>query len=118
MADQNGKQSNGDRLVNMLDGMNPAKPGSITKELFADVIKEIKEEKGKEVKAKAKEHLLKSMDLTQKMEKLRREFEVQYKKMDKELGKMLGQINGMLAGKSLEEIEEEGKEKDSDAPAG
>ncbi len=116
MADQNGKQSNGDRLVSMLDGMNPAKQGSITKELFADVIKEIKEEKGKEAKAKAKEHLLKSIELVQKMEKLRKEFDGQYRKMDKELGKLMGQINGMLAGKSLEEIEDEAKEKEA-APA-
>lgn len=103
--------SAGERLTTLLT-FDPSKKHQITADLFAEVVKEIKEERGKEAKAKAKEHLVKAMALKEQMDKARRDFSAADKKFEKELGKMLNQIHGMLSGKSPEEVEEESKEKD------
>jgi len=99
-----------DKLSNML-GFDPAKKVSITKDAFADVVKEIQEERMTEVKLRAKEQLVKAMQLREQMHKVDRDYQNQKKKFEKDLGKILNQITGALSGKSQEEIEEQEKEK-------
>jgi DNA replication protein DnaD len=97
--------TNGERLQEML-GFDPVGKAGLTQDLFSEVVKEIQEERTKEAKAKAKEYLIKAMQLREQMEKAKRDFDTQYKKFEKELGKVLNQIQGILTGK--EEGEEVG----------
>jgi len=115
MADQNTKKCAGERLQELL-GFDAAKKGTLTSELFGEVVKEIQEERQKEAKARAKEHLVKAMQLREQMEKARKDFEGQYKKFEKELGNILNQIQGILTGKPCES-QEEGKNEEACAQA-
>jgi hypothetical protein len=92
MSDQQ-KKCASDRLQELL-GFDAAKRGTLTSELFGEVVKEIQEERAKEAKSRAKEHLVKAMQLREQMEKARKDFENQYKKFEKELGSVLNQVQG------------------------
>jgi hypothetical protein len=91
-----------------------AKRPTLTQELFGEVVKEIQEERAKDAKAKAKEQLVKAMQIREHMAKAEKDFSSQKQKMEKELGKILNQIQGILSGKCPEESQEcekeEGKE--------
>lgn len=89
---------------------DPAKRSTLTQELFGEVVAEIKEERAKEAKIKAKEQLIKAMQLREQMAKAEKEFNNQKQKMEKELGKVLGQIQGILSGKCPEENNSEEKQ--------
>ena len=105
MADQR-KPTSSDKLQELL-GFDAAKKGTLTSELFGEVVKEIQEERAKKAKEQAKEHLVKAMALREQMEKARKDFEGQAKKFDKELGKVLNQIQGILTGRNPDEEKEE-----------
>jgi hypothetical protein len=109
MSDQ---KTNADKLTDMLK-FDAGKRQTLTQDVFADVVKEINEERVKVVKTQAKEQLVKAMGLREQMTKAKKEFESQHKKMEKELGKILNQIQGILSGK--EETEEEDSKEPSAA---
>lgn len=96
---------NSDKLQELLE-FDPAKRPTLTQELFSEVVKEIREERAKDAKTKAKEQLVKAMQVREQMVKAKKEFEGQYNKMEKELGKTLNQIQGILSGKCPEENQE------------
>lgn len=100
MSDE--KKTNADKLNEILT-FDPAKRTSLTQELFGEVVKEIKEERAKEAKVKAKEQLIKAMQLREQMVKAEKDFNNQKQKMEKELGKVMNQIQGILSGKCPEE---------------
>lgn len=100
------KASSGTKLQELL-GFDPAKKGTLTADLFSEVVKEIADERHKEAKARAKEHLVKAIQLREQMAKARKDFDAQDKKFEKELGKALNQIDGILSGKSPDEEKEE-----------
>jgi len=106
MGDEKNKASNAEKLTTLLD-FDPAKRPTLTQELFGEVVKEIKEERAKEAKTKAKEQLVKAMQLREQMAKADKDFNGQKQKMEKELGKVLNQIQGILSGKCPEECEKE-----------
>jgi hypothetical protein len=110
------KQSNSDKLAAMLE-FDAAKRPTLTGELFGEVVKEIKEERAKDAKAKAKEQLVKAMQIREGMAKAEKEFNGQKQKMEKELGKVLNQIQGILSGKCPEEGKECEKEESSEEAA-
>ena len=97
--------ANADKLQSLLD-FDAAKRPTLTQELFAEVVKEIQEERAKDAKVKAKEQLVKAMQLREQMAKAKKDFEGQHNKMEKELGKVLNQIQGILSGKCPEENQE------------
>jgi hypothetical protein len=105
------KKTNSDKLQDMLD-FDAAKRPTLTQELFGEVVKEIKEERAKDAKAKAKEQLVKAMQIREGMAKAAKDFNNQQQKMEKELGKVLNQIQGILSGKCPEECDKDGGEKD------
>lgn len=104
MSDQ--RKTSSDKLQEML-GFDAAKKGTLTNDLFGEVVKEIQQERHDEAKKRAKEHLVKAINLREQMEKARKDFEGQAKKFDKELGKVLNQIQGILTGKCPDEEKEE-----------
>lgn len=105
MSDQP-KASSGTKLQELL-GFDPTKKGTLTADLFSEVVKEIADERHKEAKARAKEHLVKAIQLREQMAKARKDFDAQDKKFEKELGKALNQIQGILSGKNPDEEKEE-----------
>lgn len=80
--------------------------------VMADALKEITEERNQRIKAKAKEQLLKAMELQDKMKKLKKQYDTEMAKFDKELGKIMRNIKGAMEGKSVEEVEEADKAKE------
>lgn len=80
--------------------------------VMADALKEITEERNQKIKAKAKEQLIKAMDLQTKMKNLKKQFDTEMQKCDKELGKIMRNIKGAMEGKSIEEVEEADKAKE------
>lgn len=103
MADE--KKANSEKLTEMLE-FDAAKRPTLTQELFGEVVKEIREERVKDAKVKAKEQLVKAMQLREQMSKAEKDFNSQKQKMEKELGKVLNQIQGILSGKCPEENQE------------
>jgi hypothetical protein len=103
MSDQ---KTNADKLTDMLK-FDAAKRPTLTQDVFADVVKEITEERVKAVKSQAKDQLVKAMGIQEQMSKAKKEFESQHKKMEKELGKILNQIQSILSGKEPEEEDKE-----------
>lgn len=104
MQDQ---KTNSDKLFDILKFDASKKGSSITNDVFQEVVKEITDERMKEAKVKAKEHLLKAMQLREQMERARKDFDALYKKSEKELGKVLNQVESMLSGKPVEEEQQE-----------
>jgi hypothetical protein len=105
MGDDKNKATNSEKLASLLE-FDAAKRPTLTQELFGEVVKEIKEERAKDAKAKAKEQLVKAMQLREQMSKAEKDFNGQKQKMEKELGKVLNQIQGILSGKCPEENQE------------
>ena len=99
--EQQKKPSNAERLTDLLK-FDPIKRHPITQEVFADVLKEITEERLKTVRVQAKETLQKAMELRQQMNKAEKDFKGQQQKFEKELGKLLNQVQSMLSGKEPE----------------
>lgn len=91
-------QDNGARLAQLLE-FDPGKEPGITKDAFADVLKELAEERREKAKAKAREVIVKASELRKKMVAARREFDKQEAAFNKELGKLLGQLQAAVNGK-------------------
>jgi hypothetical protein len=102
MADKNSAE----RLQEML-GFDAARKGNLSQEVLGEALKEIQEERAKEGKVKAKEQLVKAMQIREQMDKASKEFNKQQQKMDKELCKILSQIEGNLRGQAVCDEEEE-----------
>lgn len=73
MSDDKNKKTNSDKLAEMLE-FDAAKRPTLTQELFGEVVKEIKEERAKDAKVKAKEQLVKAMQLREQMAKTAKDF--------------------------------------------
>lgn len=97
-----------DALADVL-GFKPGSHPSPTAELFAEVAKELNEERTKKAKERAKELLTKAIDLRTQRDNAEKQFRAQVAKFDKELGKLMKQIESLAAGK---EPEPEGEDKD------
>lgn len=115
MGDNQQKQTNSDKLNSILE-FDAAKRPTLTQELFGEVVKEIREERAKDAKAKAKEQLVKAMQIREGMAKAEKDFNNQKQKMEKELGKVLNQIQGILSGKCPDE-NKEGENEEKECPA-
>lgn len=109
MSDQP-KLSSGAKLQELL-GFDPTKRGTLSANLFSEVVKEIADERHKEAKARAKEHLVKAIQLREQMAKARKDFDAQDKKFEKELGRVLSQIQGILSGNDSPSPDDEECEK-------
>lgn len=94
------------KLTDLL-GFDPSKRDQITSDAFKEVVKEIQEERQKNIKEKAKTQLIRAMEMRDQKEKSDREYSNASKKWDKEMGKVLKGIESMLTGKPLEEEKEE-----------
>ena len=92
-----GSSSNAERL-NRLVGFDPTKKMNATEELFAEVVDELRKEREVKAKEAAKEQLSKAVELREKMDKVRKEFEGQTAKFEKELGKLLSRLEAGLRG--------------------
>lgn len=90
------------RLQDIL-GFDPVKYDVVTKDAITEVVKEIQQERLKKVKEKAKEQLIKAIELREQKAKMDREYINNSKKFDKELGSILSQIEKALSGKTSEE---------------
>jgi hypothetical protein len=111
-GNQNAQQDQNVQKLSKMLGFNPDKKSNITQDALTEAVKEINEERIKEVKVKAKDLLIKAMQLREQKVKLDRDYAGQSKKFDKELGKILKQIEGALSGKTAEEIDEEMKKEE------
>lgn len=109
MADEKNRSNNSDKLATML-AFDAAKSPTLTQALFGEVVKEIQEERAKDAKSKAKEQLVKAMQIREQMVKASKEFGNQQQRMEKELGKVLNQIQGVLSGRYHEEHQDCDKE--------
>lgn len=98
------KVSNAKRLADLC-GFDPVKKPTASHELFAEVLGDIRKEREEKAKVAAREQLTKAIELSEKMDKVKREFEGQYAKFEKELGKMLNRLESSLSGKPV--VEEE-----------
>jgi negative regulator of genetic competence, sporulation and motility len=92
MAD---KVSPTERLVG-LAGDDVLKRPKVTEEIFKEVMSEIRKERSDKAKAKARELIVKALDLQEQMEKAEKEFRSQKAKFEKELGKILNQLENDL----------------------
>lgn len=88
-----------EKLAELL-GFDPTKKQSLPGDVLKDLLGEIQDERIKEVKTKAKEHLIKAITLREQMEKARRDFDGQYRKFSKELGGILSQLDGLVKGQN------------------
>lgn len=92
-------------------GFDPTVELSVSGNVLGEAIKEIQEERALKVKAKAKEQLLKAIDLQTKMKVAKRNFEKEAKKFDKELGKVMKALEAMSKGEEVPPEEENKEEK-------
>jgi len=97
------------RLTELL-GFDPGKKDHITADAFKEVVEEIKAERQKSIKEKAKTQLVRLMEMRDQKEKVDREYASASKKWDKEAGKMLRGIEAMLTGKPVEDENEKKEE--------
>lgn len=91
------KPNNAERLEKLC-GFDPTKKLNATGDLLAEVVKELKEEREVKAKDSAREQLRKALELREKMDNVRKEFEGQTAKFDKELGKLLSRLEAGLRG--------------------
>lgn len=94
-----------DRVAQLCEklGFDPARQATGDAGLLADVVKEIQQEREKEVKTKVKELLVLAMQVRKQMDDARKKFEREWAKMEKELGKILGDLERLASGKPVEE---------------
>lgn len=90
------------QLVEKL-GFDPAKSPTGDASILADVVKEIQEERAKEVKGKVKELLIQAITIRKQIDDAKKKFEKEVQKFEKELGKVLGDLERLASGKLAEE---------------
>lgn len=76
MADEKTTNSSADKLQGYL-GFDPVKSSTISQDLFKEVVGEIQLERANEAKIKAKELLIKAMEIQRQMHKAKKDFENQ-----------------------------------------
>jgi hypothetical protein len=97
-----------ERLEDLL-GHNPSKE-LVGGDILAEAMKEIREERVKEAKVKAKELLTKAIDLHQAITKADQEWRCKVNKFNKELGKVLGRLDAFAQGNGGQCCKEEKQE--------
>ena len=103
-----GKKSAGEQLVELLGKeVLSSAPGASAAKLALD---QVKKERTEAKVEKAKAAYVKAIDLWQKIEAKRREFDGMMKKMDKELGKAVGAIRRLQDGQPFTDDPAEGQE--------
>jgi len=90
--------SNSAERLEKLVGFDPVKKTPATRELFGEVVEEIRKERELKAKEAAREQLVKAFELREKMHKVKKECDAQCAKFDKELGKLLGRLESGLSG--------------------
>lgn len=93
-----------DKLKEML-GFDPSVELSVPAGVLGEAIKEIQEERKAKVMVKAKEQLVKAIELQGKMKQVKKEFDSQTKKFEKEFGKVMRGLEAMAKGEELPEEE-------------
>lgn len=102
---------------------NTGKLDAMLKEHAADfnvlqeALKEVAKEQGEERKKKAKEQIVKALDLKRQMDEAERNFNSSKKKWDKELGKTLARLNNMANNRPIEDGLNDKEEKGEEQPA-
>jgi hypothetical protein len=81
-------------------------------DVLKEALKEVAKEQGEERKKKAKEQIVKALDLKRQMDDAERQFNSQKKKWDKELGKTLARLNNMAQNRPVDEGLSDKEEKD------
>lgn len=97
MAEMTGK------LQDLL-GFDPLKD-TTTNGILTAAISELKKEREETAKVKAKETLLKAIDIAQKMNQLKRDFDKEMAKQEKQLGELMRKLNASANGQPVEESE-------------
>lgn len=97
------KSSSAKNLVELL-GYEPEKAHKITKELFGEVIEEIKKDRIDVAKNKVKDLLVKAINLRKQADKAKKDFTAQMIKCDEELGKVMCSIDLLLSGEEPKEL--------------
>jgi seryl-tRNA synthetase len=72
-------------------------------DVLQEALKEVAKEQGEERKKKAKEQIVKALDLKRQMDDAERQFNSQKKKWDKELGKTLARLNNMAQNRPIDD---------------
>jgi len=91
-----------EELSNVL-GHNPTKEPGITKDAFAEILTELQAERKEKAKVKARETVVKAVELAKQMSKARREFEKIEAGFNKELTQLLGQLRSAVNGQPAKE---------------
>lgn len=92
--------SNSERLEKLVDFDVTRRP-TLTRDLFQEIVGDLKKERYEKAKTAAREQLVKAIELREKMHKVKREFEAQEKKFEKELGKLLNSVEASLEGSNV-----------------
>ena len=79
------------------------KPHQQEFDVLTEALKEVAKEQGEERKRKAKEMIVKALDLKRQMDEAERNFNAQKKKWDKELGSALSRLGNMARNRPLDE---------------
>jgi len=90
--------SNSAERLEKLVGFDPVKRTPATRELFEEVVSDIRKEREQKAKEAAREQLVKAFELREKMHKVKKECDAQCAKFDKELGKLLSRLESGLSG--------------------
>jgi len=112
MGDEKIKPSPAERLATLV-GFDPAKRGSLSDELFKEVLEDLTEERVKKAKEAAKEQLEKAVKLREDFDKAEKSFDSQKKKFNKELGKLLNKIESQLKGEAPKDESDDSSGEDS-----
>lgn len=91
-------QGNSAERLEKLIGFDAAKRLNVTKELFGELVDDIKKERLEKAKISAREQLVKAIELREQMVKVEKEFENNRRKFEKELGKLLNSLEASLNG--------------------
>ena len=96
-------QSPSAERLEKLIGFDATKRLNVTKELFGELVDDIKKERLEKAKVAAREQLVKAIELREQMVKVEKEFENHRRKFEKELGKLLSGLEASLNGQPIPE---------------
>jgi hypothetical protein len=91
------KKTNTERLSD-ITGFDPARRPKLTEDLFREVMDDIRQEREEKAQKRARETMLKAIELREQAAKVEKDFRNQMAKFEKELGKLLNQIEQDLQG--------------------
>ena len=93
---------NAKRLADLV-GYDPAKKPSASKEVFAEVLADLKKERDAKAREAVKVQLAEAIQLREQMHKAESEFNKQKQKFDSQLGKLLNSLENSLNGRPQQE---------------